>query len=54
MASCLQNLKKSETRLGEAKKLLQESIQNVKTELAVFKQNVDGIECIDDLKFANS
>jgi len=50
----LQNLKKSETRLGKAKKLLQESIQTLQTELAVFKQNVEGIECIDDLKSANS
>jgi hypothetical protein len=54
LASCLQNLKKSETRLGKAKKLLQESIQTLQTELAVFKQNVEGIECIDDLKSANS
>lgn len=54
LASCLRSLKKSETRLLKAKKLLQESIQNVQTELLAVKQNVEGIECIDDLKSANS
>ena len=54
LASCLRNLKKSETRLGKAKKLLQESIQTVQTELAVFKQNVEGVQGVEDLKSANS